>query len=169
VTPGLYQVLFTRQLDDLSALALAEGGLGGFGLTVGLSDIVYHFTFHSDGRVYFDAAPDAALPSPLIPEPEDIHGWSAPAPTVTADAAPPVESTTIPSVSVTTIEGAVTDRRWRLVGFVLLGVGLGGGLHLTHRHLRKARPRNRQQKDKKTAPPEDNAATQTGDGGTTHA
>jgi hypothetical protein len=143
VPPGLYQLLFTRPLDDLSALALAEGGLDGFGLTVGLSDIVYHFTFHSDSRVYFDAAPESVLPSPIIPEPDDLHSWFTPTPAVTAEAAPPMESTTMPSVGVTTTEGAVTDRRWQPLLFVLFGVGLGGGLYLLQPRLGRVWSRKR--------------------------
>jgi len=143
VTPGLYQLFFSRPLDDLSALALAEGGLDGFGLTVGEADIVYHFTFHSDGRVYFDAAPESVLPSPIIPEPDDLHSWFTPTPAVTADVTPPVESTTIPSVGVTTTEGAVTDRRWQPLLFVLFGVGLGGGLYLLQPRLGRVWSRKR--------------------------
>src|SRR5690606_28151427 len=63
VNRGLYQVLFTRPLDDITALAVAEGGLRGLGITVGETDIIYHFIFHSDGHVYFDATPEAAVPS----------------------------------------------------------------------------------------------------------
>jgi hypothetical protein len=122
-------------LDDLSALAVAEGGLHGFGLTVGDGDITYRFTFHSDGRVYFDAAPESAVPSPIIPEPDDLHDWAAPTPTITAESESPVEATTIPSVGVTPTQGAVTDRSWRPVFFVLLGGGLGGGFYLLQPHL----------------------------------
>jgi hypothetical protein len=135
VTAGLYQVLFNRPLDDLSALALAEGGLDGFGLTVGDDDISYHFTFHEDGRVYFDAAPESAVPSPLIPEPGDIHDWTSPTPRMTAESDQPPAATTIPSVGLTTTQGAVTERSWRPLIFVLLGVGLGGGLYLLQPRL----------------------------------
>lgn len=82
---GLYQVLFERPLDRVSALTLAEGGLRGFGLTVGESPITYHFTFHNDGHVYFDAAPDAAIPVPLIPTADHLHGG--------AEGMPPPEAT----------------------------------------------------------------------------
>lgn len=167
VTPGLYQVLFTRPLDDLSSLAVAEGGLTGFGLTVGDGDIAYHFTFHIDGRVYFDAAPDSAVPLPIIPEPEDLHEWPAPTPTITAESGRQADA--IPSMVVTPTQGTITDRSWRPAVFILLGLALGGGLHLLRRHSRKTRPRNRQQKDKKPAHPDEKATTGPGGGGTTHA
>jgi hypothetical protein len=72
VSPGLYQLLFDRPPDELSALALAEGGLRGLGITVGAAPITYHITLHSDGRVYFDGAPEAAVPRPIIPEWADL-------------------------------------------------------------------------------------------------
>ena len=78
VRRGLYQLLFDRPLDAVSALAVAEGGLRGLGVTVGDATITYHFTFHSDGRVYFDAAPEAAVPVPIIPESDELHGGVEP-------------------------------------------------------------------------------------------
>ncbi len=39
----------------------------------GNKPLTYHFTFHSDGRVYFDLAPDAPLPVPKIPTAEESH------------------------------------------------------------------------------------------------
>jgi hypothetical protein len=125
VTSGLYQVLFTRPLDDLSALAVAEGGLSGFGLTVGDEDIVYHFTFQSDGQVYFDAAPNADVPSPIIPAPEDLHMPVLPTEPYPAGAATPPPS----SVSVTNTEAAAPDHSWRLFLFVVQGLTLGITLH----------------------------------------
>ncbi len=91
--PGLYQLLFDRPLDDISAAILGESGLRGLGVMVGGAPnsaasnddapngvvpndnkpITYHFTFHSDGRVYFDLAPDAPLPVPKIPTAEESH------------------------------------------------------------------------------------------------
>ncbi len=73
VPRGLYEVAFTRQLDSVSALAVAEGGLHNFGLTVGDEAIIYHFTFQPDGRVYFDSAPVAAIPVPIVPQLADLH------------------------------------------------------------------------------------------------
>ena len=73
VTPGLYQLLFARSLDEITAVAVAEGGLRGLGITVGETPITYSFTFHSDGHVYFDAAPTAAQPQPIIPATADLH------------------------------------------------------------------------------------------------
>ncbi len=81
--PGLYQLLFDRPLDDISAAILGESGLRGLGVMVGGAPngaapngnkpLTYHFTFHSDGRVYFDLAPDAPLPVPKIPTAEESH------------------------------------------------------------------------------------------------
>ena len=81
--PGLYQLLFDRPLDDITAAILGESGLRGLGVMVGAAPnddasngnkpLTYHFTFHSDGRVYFDLAPDAPLPVPKIPTAEESH------------------------------------------------------------------------------------------------
>ena len=81
--PGLYQLLFDRPLDDITAAILGESGLRGLGVMVGGAPngdasngnkpITYHFTFHSDGRVYFDLAPDATQPVPKIPTAEESH------------------------------------------------------------------------------------------------
>lgn len=73
VRRGLYEVRFSSYtLDDISALAVAEGGLNNFGITVGDNDITYAFTFQADGHVYFDAAPDSAVPQPIVPELADL-------------------------------------------------------------------------------------------------
>ena len=75
VAPGLYQVRFPAYtLDDLSALALAEGGLSGLGITIGETAIRYAFTVQDDGHVYFDATPDAAAPTPRLPQAEAVVG-----------------------------------------------------------------------------------------------
>jgi len=91
--PGPYQLLFDRPLDDITAAILGESGLRGLGVMVGATPnggasngvtpngaasdgnkpLTYHFTFHSDGRVYFDLAPDAPLPVPKIPTAEESH------------------------------------------------------------------------------------------------
>ncbi|MFZ1398056.1 MAG: hypothetical protein WAS33_14225, partial [Candidatus Promineifilaceae bacterium] len=103
---GLYQLLFERPLDAITELALAEGGLRGFGVTVGDASIVYHFTFHSDGRVYFDAAPEAAVPSPVIPIGEALHGGVGPTQvplaivTASVATAPTPEGTLTPDTAV---------------------------------------------------------------------
>ena len=73
VPRGLYEIQFTADLDDVSALAVAEGGMAGFGITVGDAAITYSFTFQDDGHVYFDSMPDASVPSPIMPELEDLH------------------------------------------------------------------------------------------------
>ncbi|MCL4266121.1 MAG: hypothetical protein KJ069_23125 [Anaerolineae bacterium] len=135
---GLYQVLFTRPLDDISALAVAEGGLRGLGITMGDASVTYHFTFHSDGRVYFDAAPDAAVPSPLIPIGEARHGGSAPTPALPAgvdepaEVTPTPEPTNAPDTAVRTTSGS----SWRLILFIGGGLVIGGGLHLLRRRAK---------------------------------
>jgi hypothetical protein len=136
VQQGLYQVLFDRPLDTVSALAVAEGGLRGLGITV--SDVAiadgsfaYHFTFHSDGRVYFDAAPEAAVPSPVIPELDELHGG------VPATVVPPI--VTDERIDVTPTRGstatpgdaasASANTSWRILFLIGLGLVVGGILH----------------------------------------
>lgn len=129
---GLYQVLFTRPLDDVSALAVAEGGLRGFGITVGDEDIVYHFTFHSDGRVYFDAAPEAAVPSPIIPVGDILHGGISPTSTPSPKSTERIDVTTRPSSDPIAPEGAAnptSGNSWRVFLFIGGGLVIGGGLH----------------------------------------
>ncbi|MFZ1399099.1 MAG: hypothetical protein WAS33_19490 [Candidatus Promineifilaceae bacterium] len=132
---GLYQLLFERPLDTISELALAEGGLRGFGVTVGDASITYSFTFHSDGRVYFDAAPEAAAPSPVIPIGEALHGGVVPTPislaivtesvaTATPEALSTRETAVVPPV-VSTPSGSA----WRLLLFIAGGLFIGGSLH----------------------------------------
>jgi hypothetical protein len=141
---GLYQVLFTRPLDNISALSLAEGGLRGFGVTVGDTAVTYHFTFHSDGRVYFDAAPESAVPVPVIPSPESLHGGvttAADEPATEGPATPVVTGATganntptaRPSdVQVTAVNGT-PGNAWRVILLIGLGLLIGAGLHLWSR------------------------------------
>lgn len=92
VPAGLYQVRFPAYtLDDLSALALAEGGLSGLGLTIGDEEIRYGFTVQEDGHIYFDATPDAAAPTPRLPLAEAVMGGVPATPTqavIQGEAAP---------------------------------------------------------------------------------
>lgn len=145
ITRGLYQVLFTRPLDDISALAVAEGGLRGFGITVGDEPITYHFTFHSDGRVYFDAAPEAAVPSPIIPVGDVLYGGTAPTPTMTVIEDEPAKETATPepTSSPDTAVDTTSDDSWYLVLFIAGGLVIGGGLHWWSRK-RQQTPNNRQ-------------------------
>lgn len=144
---GLYQVIFTRPLDDISLLAVAEGGLQGLGITVGEADITYHFTFHTDGRVYFDTTPDTARPTPFIPVGDTLQGGVAPT-SVATDLAP---TATTPSTSTITGEPTPTldtavpqamTRPWRLLLFIATGLVLGGGFHWWSRN--RQQPSNRQ-------------------------
>ncbi|MBK8989724.1 MAG: carboxypeptidase regulatory-like domain-containing protein [Chloroflexi bacterium] len=140
VTPGLYQFLFTRPLDDISAAILGESGLHGLGVMVGAAPngetpngetpnggapipvpltLTYHFTFHSDDRVYFDMAPDSPLPVPKIPTAEEAHGHVddhadeqippiVPVTTAVFAAAAPITTTQPTTVSTTTAVPAVS-------------------------------------------------------------
>lgn len=134
VPRGLYEVAFTPRLDAVSALAVAEGGLHSFGITVGDEAITYHFTFQADGHVYFDDTPAAATPSPLKPRLEDLHfigGAGQPTPTPL----PPTEIadraiqalTAAPTVTATPDHTAVTaagDNRFLLI-ISLIGITIG--------------------------------------------
>lgn len=128
---GLYQVLFARPLDDISALAVAEGGLRGLGVTVGDSSIVYHFTFHSDGRVYFDAAPEAAVPSPIIPVGELLHGGIVPTSRPSDSEGKPAAETPTPAPTKASdaTTGPTFSGPWRLLLFIGGGLVIGGGFH----------------------------------------
>jgi len=132
---GLYQVLFTRPLDNISALAVAEGGLRGFGVTVGDSPITYHFTFHSDGRVYFDTAPEAAVPSPIIPVGETLHGGAVTTPVPTSEQRIDVTPTRLPEQAGAEKPDAnpASSTPWRFLLFIGGGLVIGGGLHLWSR------------------------------------
>lgn len=154
---GLYQVLFTRPLDDILALAVAEGGLRGLGITVGDEDITYHFTFHSDGRVYFDAAPEEAVPSPIIPAGEALHGGIAPTPALPVvddewvEETPTPELTSIPDTAARTTSGS----SWQLILFIGGGLVIGGGLHLWSRKKQTSGQKTKRLKDQATKRPND--------------
>ncbi len=165
---GLYQVLFTRPLDDISALAVADGGLSGFGITVGEEDIVYHFTFHSDGRVYFDAAPEAVVPFPIIPSPNALYGGTEPTPVVDDE---PVEETPTPEPTNApdTAAGNTSGRSWPLILFIGGGLAMGGGLHLWSRKKRPSAPKTNRQKDQATNRPTDQATNRPTDQETKNA
>ena len=122
--PGLYQLLFDRPLDDITAAILGESGLRGLGVMVGAAPnggapngaapngespngnkpLTYHFTFHSDGRVYFDLAPDAPRPVPKIPTAEESHFHEAG--TVVPNAVP--NATSIPVTTAVFVAAPMT-------------------------------------------------------------
>lgn len=131
VRRGLYQALFDRTLDNVSALAVAEGGLRGLGITVGDTDITYHFTFHNDGRVYFDAAPEAAVPSPIIPAGDVLQGGVAPTTTPAALEIVAVAEAVTPEPMMSPETAVPPDARgtWRLLLLIGGGLFIGGGLH----------------------------------------
>lgn len=149
---GLYQVLFERPLDDISALAVAEGGLRGFGITVGDEDIAYHFTFHSDGRAYFDAAPEAAVPSPIIPVGDLLHGGTAPTPTLIVIEDEPVKETPTPEPTsdLDTAVDVTSGNSWRLILFVGGGLVIGGSLHLWSRKKQSSDQKTKRLPDQET-------------------
>jgi hypothetical protein len=151
---GLYQVLFERPLDEVSALDLAEGGLQGFGLTVGEAPIAYHFTLHNDGHVYFDAAPEAASPAPVIPTLDLLHGGVEPTPSLAETLEPeptdgqvveqlPLDSDGVDEDNVTQPpaknDKTASERRWRLALLVGLGLVVGGGVHLLRHRIERVR------------------------------
>jgi len=121
VAPGLYQVRFPAYtLDDISALALAEGGLSGLGVTVGDSAIRYAFTVQDDGHVYFDATPDAAASTPRLPTKTDLSGGVV--------ISPAMSLVTEPKITITPVsllpepEESTSSKAWWM--------GLGGGVAL---------------------------------------
>lgn len=132
VTRGLYQLQFNRPLDVVSGLALAEGGLSGLGITVGDAPIAYHFTFHSDGRVYFDAAPEAAMPSPIIPVGDLLHGGTAPVATATPEHSIALTAAPLPDSDYQQEDGriAVLGLPWHLLLYLGGGIAIGIGLHV---------------------------------------
>lgn len=136
---GVYQLRFTRPLDEISALALAEGGLNGLGITVGDTAVSYHFTFHSDGRVYFDAAPEAAVPQPVLPAGELWHGGILPTLTPTVETVPPeaavLASPEAPAEAEASPAGSQT--RWRLLGYIGGGLLLSIAVHLCQQRRRR--------------------------------
>lgn len=151
---GLYQVLFERPLDNISALAVAEGGLHGLGMTVGDEDITYHFTFHSDGRVYFDAAPEAAVPSPIIPVGDMLHGGIKPTLTRTGSGSGESVSKTPtpePTADSETAVDTTSGNSWRLILFIGGGMFIGGGLHLLRHHSGQVWSRKRQTPNRKSS------------------
>ena len=134
VPRGLYEVAFTPRLDAVSALAVAEGGLHGFGITVGDEAITYHFTFQADGYVYFDDTPAAATPSPIKPRLADLHfiggaGQPTPTPLPPTEIADGAIQAMTPDPTVTATPGytAVTDagdNRFLLI-ISLIGITIG--------------------------------------------
>ena len=137
---GLYQVLFARPLDDISALAVAEGGLRGLGVTVGDTAVTYHFTFHSDDHVYFDAAPEAAVPQPVLPAGELWHGGILPTLPSTVQTVPP-ETLVFAPPEVPAEAEASPDAyatRWRLLGYIGGGLLLSITVHLCQQRRRRS-------------------------------
>ncbi len=141
VSRGIYQVQFVnRNLDAVSALAVAEGGLAHFGITVGDEDIVYHFVLYQDSHIYFDQTPDAPLPSPIIPTLEDLHWYedlkTSPAPAIISLEVEPTQTAvaglpthTPEPIAETPAFDKGTPRR-RLALLIPIGLVLGLTLHL---------------------------------------
>ena len=159
--PGLYQLLCTRPVDEITAVAVAEGGLRGLGVTVGTLPITYHFTFHHDGHVYFDAAPDAARPQPVIPTAADLHhhdeetqphlpaataATAVPAaPTSVNTPSAPIETTAVGSTDVGSTD---VDRAPSLLPMLLAagaGIVVALAAHRWTRHARRPTPRQEEE------------------------
>jgi hypothetical protein len=131
--------------------------LRGFGITVGDEPITYHFTYHSDARVYFDAAPEAAVPSPIIPVGDHLHGGTVPTPTLTDIEDEPVEETPTPgqtSIPDTAVRPAPSSP-WRLILFIVGGLVIGGSLHLRSRKKQTFNQTTKRLKDQTTTQPND--------------
>jgi hypothetical protein len=148
VPPGLYQLLFDRPPDELSALALAEGGLRGLGITVGAAPITYHVALHSDGRVYFDGAPEAAVPMPIIPEWTDLGEERPVTREPAAVALLPIQPSATPEANIPAGGNSALPTR-RLLFFLILGLAAGGGLHLYSRRRRASLSRRARSAGKK--------------------
>lgn len=87
---GIYAVNIAHSaLSELNQLAVAEGGLGDLGITVGGEAITYGFVVAADGYLYFDAAPQAAQPEPIFPTEAMVHAHWLTIPTPTQPAGSP--------------------------------------------------------------------------------
>lgn len=129
---GLYELLSDVPLDNLSRYAVAEGGLRGFGLTVGDESITYVLTVQLDGFIYFDTEPDFATPVPFVPNLLNTHFHGTP--TVEER-----ESAENPTLSLPAAEAANTSESpIRLLIFIIVGASVGAGAVL----LPKLRQRN---------------------------
>lgn len=131
---GLYQLQFNRPLDPFSNIAIGEGGLTGFGITVGTTPITYHFTFQGDGFVYFDTTPENPIPSPFIPKPDHLHVLSTPTlainPTATM-AMPPFVTISDPP------QATARQNRWHIWIYIGIGAGIGIGWHLYNQRKKR--------------------------------
>ena len=81
---GIYGVRVAHsELSAWNRLAVAEGGLGDLGITVGEEAITYALVIAADGFLYFDATPNADRPEPIIPTEEMVlvHWHLLPTPT----------------------------------------------------------------------------------------
>lgn len=153
---GLYALDFEGlSLDQLVALAAAEGELTGPGITVGEEDITYGFVITNGNKVYNDLAPESPIPEPFMPELKDVihhetgsheHEEDILPPSKTtpdleltpALPSPPNESTTPSAVALTNSSDGPGESstpgqsRWwsRLRFFLILGGGfvLGGAV-----------------------------------------
>ena len=134
VGKGVYEVHWERSMDDLSVLTSAENGLSSFGVTVGNEPITYHFVLHTDSRIYFDAASDAAIPEPIIPTIDTIH-LHAPIESGVEVVEFSAENTPTPIVEPTKQPVESKSRSpWRILLLIIIGLFVGGGLHLWSQH-----------------------------------
>ena len=133
---GIYEVHWDRPMDDLSILTSAENGLNSFGVTVGDEPIAYHFVLHTDSRIYFDAAPNAAIPEPIIPTINTIHlhapleiGVGKVEFSAEIALTPTAEPTKQLSETAQQPESD-SDSPWRILLLIIIGLLVGGCLHL---------------------------------------
>ena len=148
VERGLYQILFTRPLDEISTLELAESGLRGFGITVGDDAITYHFTLQSNRQIYFDAAPESILPVPIVPTfaaheettPTPVIELTTPEPTAAIELVPVEETApsagsgqavpmTLPDQVGETAVNDTANPGWQLLVYIAIGLMLGGAIY----------------------------------------
>ena len=138
VEEGVYEVHWDRPMDALSVLTSAENGLNSFGVTVSDEPITYHFVLHTDNRIYFDDAPDAAIPEPIIPTMDTIH-LHAPLESRVEEVEFSAENTPIAETAESSIETTqptevVSGSPWRILLLIIVGLFIGSGLHLWSQH-----------------------------------
>jgi len=140
VNKGVYEVHWDRPMDDLSVLTSAENGLNSFGITVGDKPIAYHFVLHTDSRIYFDAAPNAAIPEPIIPTASMIHthtpieNWVGEAEFSAENTANTTQESADPLAETSGETRTDTNPLWRILLLIFVGLLIGGGLHLWSQH-----------------------------------
>ncbi|MGB1249620.1 MAG: hypothetical protein ACPG8W_03240 [Candidatus Promineifilaceae bacterium] len=132
VESGIYEVYWDRELDVFTQFASAENGLSTFGITVGDAPITYYFVLHTDDQLYFDAAPDATVPEPIIPtEAMLFKHEQVKVPSEGIE----VSAETLPTTNTSVEIPSSPTNIWHILSFILAGLLIGGGAHLwSQRH-----------------------------------